>query len=304
MKSNKMKRYLITGAGGFIGSYLVEKLANNKNFQIIAIYSKSPTFKNPRVKPVIADLSKPGWTESITNSVEVVYHLAQSQRYRDFPDGSINMAAVNITSTVELLEWSRKNSVEKFIFTSTANVFKKSSCRMESTHQCEPNSMYSATKLSAEYIIKQYEEYFKIIILRLFTIYGPKQRKMLIPSMIEKIIKGDKIFLANGVGIYLTPLFISDCVEALERLLYLKNSKTIRLNISGSDIVNLDKILDIIERCLDKKSIRVTNNEEPLYIMGNNDMSHQIVSYQPKVDIYDGLQKTVKEYVQNVKLKK
>ena len=230
----------------------------------------------------------------------MVYHLAQSKRYREFPDGAIDMSAVNITSTVEILGWSLKNSVKKFIYTSTANVFKKSTCKIKSTHPCEPKSMYSATKLSAEFIIKQYEEYFQIIILRLFTIYGPKQRNMLIPTLIEKVSLGQEIFLANGVGIYLTPLFISDCIEALLKLVDLNRSKTILYNLAGSEIIDLSEILDILEGFLNKKSNRINTNEEPLYITGSNDrISHNIL-YQPKINIYEGLKKTVKEYFKNV----
>ena len=108
------------------------------------------------------------------------------------------------------------------------------------------------------------------------------------------------LILANGVGIYLTPLFISDCIEALLKLVDLNHSKTILYNLAGSEIIDLSEILDILEGFLNKKPNRINTNEEPLYITGSNDrISHNIL-YQPKVNIYEGLKKTVKEYFKNV----
>jgi nucleoside-diphosphate-sugar epimerase len=295
-----MVKYLITGAGGFIGSHLVNKIIEEGNSTVVAFYSHPPNFKNPMVKQIIADLSQPGWTSHISNSVDIVYHLVQSKHYREFPEGALDMAAVNIMSTVEILEWSRRNNVKKFFYSSTANIYKKTKQKIDSSFPCEPCSMYAATKLSAEYLVQQYEEYFQTAILRLFTIYGPKQREMLIPSIIEKVILDREIFLAKGNGIFLTPLFISDCIEMLIGLKDSMQSKTIRLNIAGSNVVSLKEIIDIIEDCLNKKSIRIITDEEPHSLIGKNDKVCQSISYRPTVDIRRGLQLTVEEFVQNV----
>jgi len=299
-KEFQLVKYLITGAGGFIGSHLIKKLIEKGNSIIIAFYSHPPHFKHPMVKQIIADLSQPGWTDLIPNSVDIVYHLVQSKHYREFPEGAIDMAAVNIMSTIEILEWSRRNNIKIFFYSSTANVYKKTNQKVDFSFPCKPCSMYAATKLSAEYLVRQYEKYFQVAILRLFTIYGPKQRNMLIPSIIEKVILDREIFLAKGNGIYLTPLFISDCIEMLIGLKDTKHSKTIQLNIAGSDVVSLKEILDIIESYLNKKSIRIITDEEPHSLVGKNDKVCQSISYRPTVNICRGLQLTVEEFIQNV----
>lgn len=294
-----MKRCLITGAGGFIGSNLLTRLASSKQYKTFGIFSRPPAVSVKGIESIAVDLSKPGWTEQLPEPVDIVFHLAQSSQYRDFPAGATDMVMVNILSTLELLEWSRKHAVKQFFFSSTANVFKPTSQKIDATFPCEPTSMYAASKLSAEHLIQQYKSFFQVSILRLFTIYGPGQRGMLVPSMIEKIVNKEEIFLVDSIGVNLTPLYISDCVDIMMRLIDIKKSKTAVYCVSGNDIVSLKTIVEIIEKYLDVNSNIAVTEGKPLSIIGNNQDICQEISFRPKIDIQDGLHKTIKEYIQN-----
>lgn len=290
-----MERFLITGGDGFIGSYLVDRLLREETAEICVIDSRHSSRVHPKLEFIQLDISKPGWTADISGSADVVFHLAQSNRYRDFPEGTKDMVAVNITATAELLEWSRKHGVNRFVFSSTGNVYSKSKQPLQTNAPCDPASMYAATKLCAEHLIMQYAHFFQINILRLFSVYGPKQKGMLIPTLIERIKTGGEITLAQGEGIYLTPIFISDCVETFARIAGISMGQPNLYNVAGGDVINLASIVRILENYLGlKANIRITD-EEPMYLLGDGNEIGKAINFYPSVDVSTGLANTISE---------
>ena len=211
---------LITGANGFIGRHLIGTLLQEETHHIWGIARQPLALDSKYYCHLTVDLTRKNWTDVLPSPIDTVVHLAQSNRYRaqDFPEGSRDMLAVNVNSTLELLEWARKNHVKQFILSSTGNVYKPSPKLFVEDDSCFPTNMYAATKLSAEYFVQQYREFFQGIVLRLFSIYGPHQKRRLLPMIIDRIKTGGEIILASEKGIYLTPLYVSDCVEMIWRL--------------------------------------------------------------------------------------
>ena len=85
-------------------------------------------------------------------------------------------------------------------------------------------------------MVRRYHEYFQIDILRLFTVYGPGQKGMLISNMIERIRSGKEITLAEGAGIYLTPVFVNDVVSLIKQMIDTPDTRrnTLRvINVCG-----------------------------------------------------------------------
>lgn len=275
---------LITGASGFIGKYLTASLQVSDCFSVYCV-SRDEGF----------DISKRKWTRNIEiENVHNVVHLAQSRFYREFPEKSEDMVKVNIDATAELLDWSRTHGVKRFIFASTGNVYKSSTCKLNENSPAEPNSFYGATKLAAEQLVNRYQDYFQVINLRFFGVYGPNQKNMLIPNIIEKIIKGQEIQLAEGVGLYLTPLYIKDCIKIIKELIerQLRNRNCL-FNISGPEIVSLRDIIIKLEKILMLKAIiRPTDDEVTQFVADNSriDLLLDDMEYTP---IDEGLKKTL-----------
>lgn len=252
---------VITGADGFIGRHLVARLRTGELNNVVEI-TLGAGF----------DLSRPGWTGRIQcECADVVVHLAQSLRYREFPGGSWDMFMVNVAATAELLEWARAHSVKRFLLASSGSVYAPACSLLDEEAPCRPGSMYAATKLSAEYIAMQYGRLFQVLIVRPFTVYGPGQRGMLIADMIVRVREGRDIELARGVGVYLTPLFVGDCVGALECLIDASlEDRAAVLNLAGSEILSLGEIVEEISRQTGRAAAIRRTDAQPVYLCGDN----------------------------------
>ena len=181
---NPMK-ILITGATGFIGSCLSKALVDRHKVFALSRSIETESTENG-LEAVNADLSHSGFAKKLPPDVDSVIHLAQSEKYRDFPDGVADMCQVNINATLELLEWARRTGVKHFVFASSANVYEETTSTLSEGSKALPNSFYGASKLSAEHLALQYKEFFQVDILRFFTVYGPFQTGMLIPNIIDR----------------------------------------------------------------------------------------------------------------------
>lgn len=251
---NTQKTILLTGTSGYIGSKLGRYLSIQSDNDLIYVDRRRGF-----------DLSIPGWSGRLPEKkVDVVTHLAQSRRYREFPEGAEDMFQVNIASTFELLEWARKHGVKKFIFASSGTVYVPKSGKLKETSECKPSTMYASSKLCAENLVQSYSSFFEVLILRLFGTYGPGQKQMLIAETIERVKKGEEVTLASGAGIYLTPIFIDDCVKVLNSLLQTALPTPIAIiNVAGAEIISLSDIVKIIEERLKKKANTVITDESP-----------------------------------------
>ena len=259
---------LITGANGFIGRQLISCLSNEHN--IFAIMRQSQI--NPMIyEQINIDLLSRNFENKLPDRIHCVVHLAQSNGYRDFPNSASDMFNVNVNSTFRLLEWAREKKINNFILASTANVYKTTMDNINESYLTQAESFYGATKISAEKIAIQYQKYFQIDILRLFTIYGPGQKKMLFPTIVERIKKSEEIELAKGIGVYLTPLYINDLTNIIKKIITLNCTKDFRLiNVCGDDVISLKEIVIQLQSLMQKKAKIKFTNAKPQSFIGSN----------------------------------
>jgi nucleoside-diphosphate-sugar epimerase len=252
---------MLTGSTGYAGQNLLRFWFQQGDWDVVCV-DRSTGF----------DFADHGWEARLPErDVDVVVHLAQSRRYREFPASAQDMFRVNVAGTAALLEWARRHRVKRFLFASTGTVYVPRAGKLTESAECAPTSMYAATKLCAELLMQPYSDFFEVVIARLFGVYGPGQRQMLIADTIRKVRAGQEILLAGGVGIYLTPLFIDDCVKVLSALAVVPLEKACTVvNVAGDDLLSLGEIIHEIADQLQIRPVIKAMDGLPTYLCGDN----------------------------------
>lgn len=232
---------LLTGATGFIGTHLLTDLAHWH--RLYALTRQNPLLKKDGLTWLPGDLSWHDFASSLPDKIDAAVCLAQSKVYRQFPEQAHDIFDVNVRSTLALLEYARRAGARIFIFTSTANVYRQSSQRITEDFAVEPNSFYARSKRMAEMLVESYAKFFNCIVLRLFTAYGPGQKEMLIPNLIERVRHDQPLQVQGQHGFKTSPVYVGDVKNVILRILE-------REKISpGFEIFNVggDEMLGIYE---------------------------------------------------------
>ena len=184
-------RILLTGGTGFLGGRVVERLADDHELFGLARRAGN----DPRVEWIDHDLAEPLRATELPDSIDTVAHLAQSRRYREFPEGASDVVAVNVRATADLLEWARGAGAARFVFTSTGSVYDPGEMAREDDPLAPRRggaalSHYVNSKLAAEALVASYTAVFAVTVLRPFWIYGPGQGDMLIAQLARRAVAG------------------------------------------------------------------------------------------------------------------
>jgi nucleoside-diphosphate-sugar epimerase len=283
------KTIIITGAGGFIGSHLLNLL--KENYEIFALSHKAP-IKSSGVNVLVGNLAK-NISHILPKKIDLVLHLAQSNFYRDPVNNGQDIFDVNTLSTFNLLNWAQKAGAQKFIYSSTANVYESNSGILTESSMVKPMSLYAASKASAEMLVGQFSSDFHTTILRVFTVYGPGQKNMLVSQMIERLKSNDEISLAGGKGIFLTPIYISDAAQLMVKLIYLsKYSSGDVFNLSGLEETSLAEIVSILAQILEVKPNLLITDGSPGSLIGSPKKLLKTLNYLDLISLHEGLRFT------------
>jgi nucleoside-diphosphate-sugar epimerase len=149
----------------------------------------------------------------------------------------------------------------------------------------------------AEMLVESYSEYFKCIILRLFTVYGPGQTDMLIPSLIRKVKENRPIQVQGKKGFVLSPIFIDDAVEVISSFVDDPpgNLKNDTYNVGGDEAIGIYDLGLLIGKLLKiTPQFEIIHGADPGGWIANNSKLKSRLILKPFVNIEDGLAKVVK----------
>jgi len=241
-------KVLITGGYGFIGSHTAEYF--HREGHDIHIIDNLSTGKNiPTVKHKLyeMDVTSDKCEEVFaSNLFDVVIHLAAHSDIESSVEEPYTNAEVNVLGVVNMLHLSKKFGVRKFVCASSTGVYgEQDEILVTEDSDCNPNSPYGISKLSAESYCKLFREKHGVetVCLRLSNVYGPRQALNksgdFVVQMIEQLAKGNNVALIESGKLY-NLVYVSDVVDAIYKAV--EFSKSSVLNISGSKVLKATHI--------------------------------------------------------------
>ncbi len=321
-----IKKVLITGAEGFIGSNLVDYFIKKKIK--IKCFVQYNSFNNwgwlenhksyKKLNICFGDIRDPEFVDKAVSGCTHVIHLASLISIPHSYNSTSSYVETNINGTLNLLQASVKHKVIKFIQTSTSEVYGTAQkIPIDESHPLNAQSPYAATKIAADQLaLSFYKSYnLPVTILRPFNTFGPRQSaRAVIPTIITQILKKDKITLG-----LLSPSrdfnFVDDVVHAF--FLALNNKKIVGevINIGSGYEISINKLKQLISQILKKKiSIKKVHERlrpkksEVQRLLCNNKKAKNILKWRPKhfgkKGFEKGLKKTIKWFSEEANLKK
>ena len=318
-----MANTIITGAAGFIGSHLVDKVASGDEGFIIGIdnLSNGSTSNIERhigkryFRFVKADLKEPSstWIEYMKDA-DIVYHFAANPEVKlsaERPDFSFQD---NIVASFNLLEAMRKHDVKYLVFASTSTVYgdAKTIPTPEDYHPLRPISVYGATKLAVENIIYSYTSLYGIraLILRFANIIGPRSNHGVIVDFIKKLRKNPRELEILGDGTQKKSyLHIDDAVDAVLHLVKYHSSRgwTYEIyNVGSSDWITVREIAGIVVRELGLSNVKYRFKPATLDGRGwPGDVKQMLLDtsklqstgWRPKYNSFEAVVRTVRQII-------
>lgn len=284
-----MKRCVITGASGLIGSNLIGRL--RRAWEVHAI-SRHPPAGNPADNVIWhkMDLAKELDRQALPERADALIYLAQSEHFRDFPERALDIFGVNTMGLVRALDYARGAGVRTFVYGSSGGVYGYGETSMNEKLVIPAEGglgFYLGTKLCSEIVALNYSALMSVVILRFFFVYGPGQRRtMLIPRLIDTIREGRQVALQGTDGVRLNPTYVLDAAAAIERALELEG--TYKINVAGPEVLTLREMCEIIGGAVGRPPVYSIQPGAPRHIVGDiSKMRELLVS--PRIRFGDGL---------------
>lgn len=313
-----MKRILITGGAGFIGSHLANKLLEEKN-QVVVIdnfdnyYPKKFKLENIKIAKKnpgylfypINILNKKKLTSLFSkHHFDTIIHLAAKAGVRPSILNPETYEKVNVQGTLNILELMKKNKIKKLIFASSSSVYGKAKIPYAENSMPHPLSPYGATKLAAESLCYVYHQLYNlnIIILRFFSVYGPSGRPDMAPYLFtDKLYKNLTVHQFGNGNSARDWTYIDDIVNGITKSVHSKLTFEI-INLGNNQPVKLKQLFTTIEKHTGKKLTKrmlPIRKEEPPVTIANINKARKLLGWKPTVSFNEGMTKFINWFKAN-----
>ncbi len=321
----KNKKVLVTGADGFIGSHLVERLVQEgchvkafvfyNSFNSWGWIDTCPPELLKNIEIFAGDIRDPNGVRNAVKDIDVVFHLAAliaiPFSYHS-PDSYVD---TNIKGTLNVLQACRDSGVERVIATSTSEVYGTAQyVPIDEKHPLQGQSPYSATKISADKMVESFYRSFgqPVTTARPFNTYGPRQSaRAILPTIITQLLSGQKEIKLGSLHPTRDLNYVKDTCEGF--IAIAKSDETIgkEINICSGKEISMGDLAQMLIEMINPEAVIVSDEQrlrpeksEVERLLGSNDMIRSLTGWSPGYPIYRGLEETINWFKNEINLKR
>ncbi len=305
------KRVLVTGAGGFIGSHLTERLVElGARACALVHYNALGSWgwldHSPRkadIEVLAGDIADQASVRAAVEGTEVVFHLAALIAIPYSYQAPASYVRTNIEGTLNVLQAARDLKIERLVHTSTSEVYGTARfVPITEAHPLQGQSPYSASKIGADKMVEAFHCSFGVpaVTVRPFNTFGPRQSaRAVIPTIITQALTGQTVKLGN-----LSPTrdlnFVANTVDGFLRTAAEPQAIGQTINLGSGKEISVGNLVQVIARLVGKpidvqseeKRLRPENSEVER-LLADNSRARTLLAWEPKVGLEEGLQRTI-----------
>ena len=311
------KNVLVTGAGGFIGSHLTERLVREgANTRAFVHYNSSGTWgwlddsaSKGDIEVVAGDIRDRNCLEKAMHDIDVVFHLAALIAIPYSYLAPLSYVQTNIEGTLNVLQLARELKISRVVHTSTSEVYGTAQhVPIDESHPLQGQSPYSASKIGADKLAESYHLSFElpVVTVRPFNTFGPRQSmRAVIPTIITQCLAGHKTIRLGSLHPTRDMNYVSNTVDGF--LAAAESDRVIGRTVnfgSGREIQIGDLARLIVE--LTGKSVEIVSDTQRIRpgkseverLLADNTLALDLLNWNPKISLEDGLLQTI-EWIDN-----
>ena len=312
------KKVLVTGAGGFIGSHLTEKLTEaGADVRALVHYNsagrqgwldESPL--QDEMEIIAGDITDAGCVMHLMTDREVVFHLAALIAIPYSYIAPASYVQTNVVGTLNVLEAAKRLETQRIIHTSTSEVYGTAlQVPISESHPLQGQSPYSASKIGADKLVESYHCSFDlpVVTVRPFNTFGPRQSaRAVLPTIITQCLQGDTVRLGS-----LPPTrdlnFVANTAQGFMLAAESDNAIGQTINIGSGEEISIGDLATTIAQLVgcemniecDTRRVRPAKSEVER-LLADNTLAANLIGWHPVVSLEEGLLETIDWFRSNL----
>lgn len=318
-------RVLVTGADGFIGSHLTERLvALGARVRAFCLYNSQGSWgwldhASPEVRKSLdvrlGDIRDARFVEDACQDIDVVFHLAALIAIPYSYAAPESFIDTNVRGTLNVLEAARKHKIRRFIQTSTSEVYGTPEViPITETHPLNAQSPYAATKVASDQLALAYHRSFEVpvVVLRPFNTFGPRQStRAVLPTLLTQLLDDKRELSLGRLDTKRDMTFVSDTVEGFVLAATVDGVVGETIQLGTGKTVSIQEMFEASCRATGKSATVTTDPRrlrpdasEVLVLLSDPSRARRLLGWEARITFEEGVSMTARWLKQNAALYK